>query len=438
MVSSALPFSFSSEQSHQIFRFISFLERQRTLECHFWWLHSCLAWGSVHIWFAYRIRASISRHSSLLLWGLWANSHRSFYWSSANWWRGRQSAGDDRPQQRHRCVAGRSWHSLWQVNSFPSLVLLFLSLLILFVCCLHCLSGPHLLTRQGKLDNRWPFLSISIPNQVLNRFPLLADNLETNRDRLITPFDLGATLRHFLSYPSSPPNSSLSFFGKSLLLPISHSRSCEEAGIPFHFCACVRWVPANSSAFFYRRVERASRQLFRTCVEIPLSRHLSSIGCQPPDSVSVDSMSFARPSFADPDGFDETLVRSRTIVSIGRRNITWDLVFALESDQEELDDPTAYECSHCQYWRNRYLWLIDPFRVNNLTPDELIPEDSPDFKLFSSPIYCMKELHWFSSVRHSSFFSSSEISFAACELRHPPVFPSDCLLFSCTLSFVLL
>ena len=92
--------------------------------------------------------------------------------------------------------------------------------------------GPHLLTKQGKYDNKFPPLSITIPNKILHAYPSIKKNLKENKNVLITPFDLHNTLQYFLTHPNSS--------GKSLLESIQKNRTCSEANIPLNFCGCKK------------------------------------------------------------------------------------------------------------------------------------------------------------------------------------------------------
>ncbi|UYV74235.1 hypothetical protein LAZ67_11002565, partial [Cordylochernes scorpioides] len=91
-------------------------------------------------------------------------------------------------------------------------------------------------TTIGKLEERLPMFWVILPERFKKEYPELAANLRINSQRLITPFDLHATLKHILtlgdhSVTESPP-------GFSLLKPVPVNRTCEEAGIADHWCAC--------------------------------------------------------------------------------------------------------------------------------------------------------------------------------------------------------
>ena len=73
------------------------------------------------------------------------------------------------------------------------------------------------------------------------------------RRRLVSPFDVHATLRHLLSYPAPPPLPEWRYTGmdvrpRSLLATIPASRRCEHAGIPLDSCPCE--APPQASAIF--------------------------------------------------------------------------------------------------------------------------------------------------------------------------------------------
>jgi hypothetical protein len=92
-------------------------------------------------------------------------------------------------------------------------------------------------TILGRMEERLPFLSMTFPPWFEKTYPELYQNLKKNTEVLTTPFDLHATFQHMLSYPRKPEGLP---HGKSLFTDIGW-RTCEQAGIPFHFCPCVDW-----------------------------------------------------------------------------------------------------------------------------------------------------------------------------------------------------
>ena len=81
-------------------------------------------------------------------------------------------------------------------------------------------------TMQGKLEERLPWLSISVPEWIEEKYPDITSALKQNQDILSTPFDLHATLHHVLTYPKEPQGEKT----QSLFTTLNYSRTCGEAG----------------------------------------------------------------------------------------------------------------------------------------------------------------------------------------------------------------
>ncbi|KAJ7392248.1 hypothetical protein OS493_013626 [Desmophyllum pertusum] len=92
-------------------------------------------------------------------------------------------------------------------------------------------------TIQGKLEERFPFMSITTPKWFPGKYPDLYNNLVHNSRVLTSPFDVYATLRHILSYPQYP-NEIVT--GQSLFSRIDEkNRTCASAGVDDHWCPCL-------------------------------------------------------------------------------------------------------------------------------------------------------------------------------------------------------
>jgi len=96
----------------------------------------------------------------------------------------------------------------------------------------------------GKQEHSLPLFYALLPRSLLAHQPQLEATLCANTQRLISPFDLHATLLHFLSHPKPPrvPDWGFAPFRvrpRSLFTPIPHSRTCEDAGIPQAICPCT-------------------------------------------------------------------------------------------------------------------------------------------------------------------------------------------------------
>lgn len=116
-------------------------------------------------------------------------------------------------------------------------------------------------TYQGKIEERLPFMSIVLPNKLKIALPDAEKFLKANVDVLTTPFDIHTTildvvgLKH-LRNNYTVPGSSLPR-GMSLLKPIPKSRSCSEADILAHWCACLNWADVSPVDKMYERAPMA-------------------------------------------------------------------------------------------------------------------------------------------------------------------------------------
>ncbi|XP_053957444.1 uncharacterized protein LOC128862762 [Anastrepha ludens] len=100
--------------------------------------------------------------------------------------------------------------------------------------------------RSGFYEERLPFLYISLPNAWKRKHPELANALQANRNRLISPFDLHQTIKHSLALGTSvqPQFDDVADCAKcqSILKPIATNRSCSDAGIDWMWCSCEPFV----------------------------------------------------------------------------------------------------------------------------------------------------------------------------------------------------
>ncbi|KAF5399600.1 hypothetical protein PHET_06411 [Paragonimus heterotremus] len=111
--------------------------------------------------------------------------------------------------------------------------------------------GKARLSVQGKLEERLPLLSIILPKKFQRSWPQATRHLRTNVNRLVTLFDVHATLVHLLikQYGSSQAHLNtrrpIPVHGRSLFKPISSNRTCAQAGIAPHWCTCLHWQDMN-------------------------------------------------------------------------------------------------------------------------------------------------------------------------------------------------
>ncbi|XP_037877728.2 uncharacterized protein LOC119631223 [Bombyx mori] len=106
--------------------------------------------------------------------------------------------------------------------------------------------GKFVETKQGRLEERLPLLTIMLPETFKRRYTLAFKNLQQNSRGLTTPFDFHETLLDLLNITKlenhvirermsvSNQNDKVS----SLFLPISSKRTCKDVGILQHWCSC--------------------------------------------------------------------------------------------------------------------------------------------------------------------------------------------------------
>lgn len=107
----------------------------------------------------------------------------------------------------------------------------------------------------GWLENRLPFMFISIPPFLKEKHPEFVNSLKINQNRLTTPFDLHLTLKDIvrLSGPIAPVASSACPNCHSLFKEVAINRTCEAASIAPNYCTCQMYYPINRRRLIVRR-----------------------------------------------------------------------------------------------------------------------------------------------------------------------------------------
>lgn len=96
-------------------------------------------------------------------------------------------------------------------------------------------------TIQGKLEERLPFVSFVFPKWFYRKHSNAMKNFKTNTERLSTPFDLHSTLLDMLNFGGDGQGDTTQR-GISLFKEIPESRTCRDADIELHWCACQKWT----------------------------------------------------------------------------------------------------------------------------------------------------------------------------------------------------
>ncbi|XP_075987652.1 uncharacterized protein LOC142984134 isoform X2 [Anticarsia gemmatalis] len=126
-------------------------------------------------------------------------------------------------------------------------------------------------TFQGKLEERLPLMCILLPEKLKRARPSVQAALEQNVNALTTPHDIHATVLDALDLrdwynPYKVTGADLPR-GMSLLEPIPRNRSCSEAGIEPHWCACLAWHNVSESEPVYLKAATAFMDYINSLTE---------------------------------------------------------------------------------------------------------------------------------------------------------------------------
>ncbi|CAL1540670.1 unnamed protein product [Lymnaea stagnalis] len=102
-------------------------------------------------------------------------------------------------------------------------------------------------TPQGKLEERMPYFAFRLPPSFAKSYPEEYGHFVNNVRRLTTPFDVHETFHHMLNMSGAPVDHTKSR-GISLFRKISKARSCDDAGVEPHWCACLQWTSVKNYA----------------------------------------------------------------------------------------------------------------------------------------------------------------------------------------------
>ncbi|XP_050316765.1 uncharacterized protein LOC126750949 [Bactrocera neohumeralis] len=110
--------------------------------------------------------------------------------------------------------------------------------------------GSLLWLKSGFLEERLPTMFISIPSWYQNVYPDFMKNLQINQRRLTSPYDIYATMRHILEV--AEPENEFPYLngtirGVSIFREIPENRTCNDAGIPEHWCTCVPYETVDKN-----------------------------------------------------------------------------------------------------------------------------------------------------------------------------------------------
>ena len=92
--------------------------------------------------------------------------------------------------------------------------------------------------QQGKYEERLPFFGIRMPTWFVEMYPEASDNLRKNAFRLTTAFDMHETFHHLIHFQPGQKLTEMQR-GISLFKEVPAERTCADASIEPHWCACL-------------------------------------------------------------------------------------------------------------------------------------------------------------------------------------------------------
>ncbi|XP_072933776.1 uncharacterized protein [Epargyreus clarus] len=149
-------------------------------------------------------------------------------------------------------------------------------------------------TLQGKLEERLPLMGIVLPEALKKARPQVQSILEANAEVLTTPHDIYATVLDVIDLkqywnPYKIAGADLTR-GMTLLEPVPKNRSCSEAGVEPHWCACLSWQQVAISEPVFDRTAKALLDYINSLTEPVRSK------CIPRTLTSIEWVMRQRPN----------------------------------------------------------------------------------------------------------------------------------------------
>uniref|UniRef100_A0A2A4K8N2 DUF229 domain-containing protein n=1 Tax=Heliothis virescens TaxID=7102 RepID=A0A2A4K8N2_HELVI len=126
-------------------------------------------------------------------------------------------------------------------------------------------------TYQGRMEERLPLMAILLPQKLKKLRPMAFEALKRNQGVLTTPFDIHATILDVLDLKTKIdkekiPGTALPR-AMTLLETIPKSRSCGEAGVMPHWCACSEWHSVTRTEPEFAHVGRVLSEYIQSMTE---------------------------------------------------------------------------------------------------------------------------------------------------------------------------
>ncbi|KAH7967441.1 hypothetical protein HPB49_024861 [Dermacentor silvarum] len=97
--------------------------------------------------------------------------------------------------------------------------------------------GPYRMSEIGRHEDKTPFCFLILPRRFLQEYPEAVVQLEVNQRRLVTHYDLHATMLSLSKLPAFNPEPTNK--GLNVFTVIPPERTCADAFIAPEFCACT-------------------------------------------------------------------------------------------------------------------------------------------------------------------------------------------------------
>ncbi|XP_053654065.1 uncharacterized protein [Cherax quadricarinatus] len=143
--------------------------------------------------------------------------------------------------------------------------------------------GSFRSTYAGMLEERLPYVMIVFPPWFEDKYPEAWHNLRTNTRRLTSTFDIHATLIDILkqAYEDLSVEPRVSSHGQSLFREVPLRRTCQDASVSDHYCACQSMSQLDAGdqrlktvAEFIVRTLNSGLLAFPECAQLQLVRIL--------------------------------------------------------------------------------------------------------------------------------------------------------------------
>ena len=126
--------------------------------------------------------------------------------------------------------------------------------------------GPSLPDYATQIEQRLPWGVMIAPRALLDRLPgASAQTLLRNSRRLVTSFDFYATLHALIAPEESATGKVVPWAYDLLRAPVPSGRTCADARIPPHFCACANEASHHAPLFGMCHGDQAIENNGRYC-----------------------------------------------------------------------------------------------------------------------------------------------------------------------------